>query len=164
MNGELLVFLLLAFGIFTGAVLILMLRNVVHALLSAVAVFVSISGMYILLTAEFVAGVQLLIYSGAISILLLFAIMLTKAKGRTAEKGNRGMKLAVFLTVFGLAAVIVYGIRNLRVGSTASFHENNTEQIGELLFTKYIIPFELTSIVLLVALVGAIILAKREEN
>jgi NADH-quinone oxidoreductase subunit J len=164
-SGEFIAFLLLALIAVTGGVLLLNLTKVVHMVLALVATFISIAGIYVLLSAEFLALVQILIYSGAITIIMLFGIMLTRHDDSEEKREGWGKRLVLFLGVTGFAVVVYLGIYNLEFPQMAqTLHEQNTEQIGIALYSKYIIPFELTSIVLLVALIGAIILAKRDED
>ncbi|WAA12167.1 NADH-quinone oxidoreductase subunit J [Fervidibacillus halotolerans] len=165
MNGEVIFFVLFSLGAIIGAVFVLVFRKAVYALLSAVLTFVSMSGLYILLTAEFVAGVQLLIYSGAITILMLFAIMLTKQKTGTTRKRMIRFQWPVIIPIVLLMIIIFYGIHKVTPPrKPVSYGKNNTEQIGELIFTQYMIPFEMISVLLLAALIGAIILAKKENT
>lgn len=163
-GGEMIAFFLLAAGAIIGAILFVTFKNIVHALLSIVLTFISIAGLYVLLSAEFIAGAQILIYSGAITIILLFAIMLTKNTDEqkiTRRKDN----WLIIIAIIVLAKIIYRGIMNIFGTNTATMlHENNTEQIGMLLYSKYIIPFELISVLLLAALIGAIVLARKEEE
>lgn len=165
MNFELIFFFVLALVAIGGGVLMINLNNVVHMVVSLVFTFLSIAGLYVLLSAEFVAVVQILIYSGAITIIMLFGIMLTKHDDKTS---NSAGKLRYFLTAIGIVvffAIVFFGINNTDFGQQAStLHENNTQQIGIELFSKYIIPFEVTSVLLLVALVGAIVLARKDDE
>ncbi|WP_019153947.1 NADH-quinone oxidoreductase subunit J [Robertmurraya massiliosenegalensis] len=164
-SGELLAFLILAIVAVMGGVLLLHLTKVVHMVVALVFTFVSLAGIYILLSAEFVAVVQILIYSGAITIIMLFGIMLTRHNDHSEEQGGRLRKILLFLGVLGFAFAVYIGIYNLDFNAQpVALHENNTEQIGIALYSKYIIPFELTSVVLLVALIGAIILAKKDNE
>ncbi|WP_273851699.1 NADH-quinone oxidoreductase subunit J [Guptibacillus spartinae] len=164
MNGELLVFLFLFLVTITGGLLMINLSKVIHMVMALVLTFLGIAGLYVMLSAEFVAVVQVLIYSGAITIIMLFGIMLTK---HTEEEPKTSWaKKGIVLTVITAFFFIVFkGIRTMSLGPQADkLHENNTEQVGLMLFTDYVIPFELVSVVLLVALVGAIILAKKDEE
>ena len=165
MSGEFIAFLVLAIIALSGGVLLLNLTKVVHMVLALVATFISISGIYVLLSAEFLAVVQILIYSGAITIIMLFGIMLTRHDDQVVNTGGWLRKAALILGVIGFGIVVYLGIYNLEFpqAQASTLHENNTEQIGMALYTKYIIPFELTSVVLLVALIGAIILAKHDD-
>lgn len=165
MTGELVAFMGLALVAIIGGVLLLNLSKVVHMVVALVFTFISIAGIYVLLSAEFIAVVQILIYSGAITIIMLFGIMLTRHQDTSEPIGSRVQKLLILLGVIAFAGSIYFGIYNFELPVIeTTLHENNTEQIGIALFTRYVIPFELTSIVLLVALVGAIVLAKKDDQ
>lgn len=165
MTGELIAFMGLALVAIIGGVLLLNLKNVVQSVLALVLTFISIAGIYILLSAEFVAGVQVLIYSGAITIIMMFGIMLTKHDHVEEPKQGRFRKFLLFLGIVGFAAAFYFGIYNLEFPeSNIALHDRNTEQIGEALYSRFVIPFEVTSVVLLVALIGAIVLAKKDDE
>ncbi|OCA82411.1 NADH:ubiquinone oxidoreductase subunit J [Bacillus sp. FJAT-27225] len=164
-SGEFLAFMGLALVGVIGGVLLLNLTKVVHMVVALVFTFVSIAGIYILLSAEFIAAVQILVYSGAITIIMLFGIMLTKHDDEGEQQKGNLRNIPVFLGVAAFAGVVYAGIYNLDLNpGSNTLHVNNTEQIGIALFSRYIIPFELVSVVLLVALVGAIILAKKDQK
>ncbi|MFC0272485.1 NADH-quinone oxidoreductase subunit J [Metabacillus herbersteinensis] len=164
MSGEYLAFIGLAIVAIGGGILMLNVTKVVYMVVSLVFTFVSIAGLYVLLSAEFVAAVQIMIYSGAITIIMLFGIMLTKHQDEQPTIGI-GKRLLVFSGIAAFAVAVYIGIYQLDFGEQANtLHENNTEQIGISLYTHYVIPFELTSVLLLVALIGAIILAKKDEE
>jgi NADH-quinone oxidoreductase subunit J len=164
-SGEYLAFLGLALVAIAGGVFMLNLTKVVHMVVALVFTFVSIAGLYVLLSAEFVAAVQVLIYSGAITIIMLFGIMLTRHQDEGESTGGFLRKALTFLAIAAFGVAMYFGIYNLDLGEqAATLHEKNTEQIGMALYSKYIIPFEITSVVLLVALVGAIILAKKDDE
>ncbi|WP_066073942.1 NADH-quinone oxidoreductase subunit J [Neobacillus soli] len=164
-SGEFLAFMGLALVAIIGGVLLLNLTKVVHMVVALIFTFVAIAGIYVLLSAEFVAAVQILIYSGAITIIMLFGIMLTKHDDESEPKTGKWRKLLVFLGIAGFAFAVYIGIYNFNIVQVpTTLHENNTMQIGKALYSKYIIPFELTSALLLVALVGSIILAKNEKK
>ncbi|MEH7074358.1 NADH-quinone oxidoreductase subunit J [Neobacillus drentensis] len=164
-SGEFLAFMGLALVAIIGGVLLLNLTKVVHMVVSLIFTFVAIAGIYVLLSAEFVAAVQILIYSGAITIIMLFGIMLTKHSDEEEPKTGKWRKILVFLGIVGFAAAVYLGIYDFNIEQVpTTLHENNTMQIGKALYSKYIIPFELTSVLLLVALVGSIILAKNEKK
>lgn len=165
MSGEFIAFLILALIALIGGVLLINLKQVVHMVLALVATFLSIAGIYILLSAEFLGVVQILIYSGAITIMMLFGIMLTQHRDVQTKKLPWSRKLPILLGVIAFGAAVYYGIYNLEFPQLdAELYVNNVEKIGTALYTHYIIPFELTSIVLLVALVGAVVLAKRDNE
>lgn len=164
-SGEFFAFIGLALVAIIGAMLMIQLTKVVHMVVALVFTFVSIAGLFVLLSAEFVAAVQVLIYSGAITIIMLFGIMLTRHDDEEADQVSRRRKAFILVGLFSFGLVMFLGIQDLSFGDQATkLHEENTKQIGVELYSKYIIPFELTSVVLLVALIGAIILAKKEEE
>lgn len=164
-SGEFLAFMSLALVAVIGGVLLLNLTKVVHMVVALVFTFVSIAGIYVLLSAEFLAAVQILIYSGAITIIMLFGIMLTRHNDTSEPKTGRWRKLLLFVGVLGFAFAVYIGIYNLDLPSAPNdLHVNNTEQIGIELYSKFIIPFEVTSVLLLVALIGAIVLAKKDDE
>jgi NADH-quinone oxidoreductase subunit J len=165
LSGELLAFISLSLVAIIGGMLLLNLTKVVHMVVALVFSFISIAGIYVLLSAEFVAVVQILIYSGAITIIMLFGIMLTRHHDTQEQKAGIWKKLILLLAIAGFGLAVYMGIYDLEIpGKPASLHKSNTEQIGMELYSKYIIPFEVTSVILLVALVGAIILAKKDDN
>jgi NADH-quinone oxidoreductase subunit J len=165
MSGEFIAFLVLALVAIAGGVLMINLSKVVHMVLALVFSFISIAGIYVLLSAEFVAAVQILIYSGAITIIMLFGIMLTRHHDNREPKPSIAKRILVIGGIAIFAITMYFGIYNIELPNQATdLHVENTKQIGIALYTKYIIPFELTSVVLLVALIGAIILAKRDDQ
>ncbi|MDP4104690.1 MAG: NADH-quinone oxidoreductase subunit J [Bacillota bacterium] len=165
MTGEFFAFICLALVAIIGGVLLLNLTKVVQIIVALSFTFISIAGIYILLSAEFVAGVQVMIYSGAISIIMLFGIMLTRHDAESEETGHKLRKFLVFLGVLGFAFAVYLGIYNYDVPQVPSnLHVNNTLEIGKALYSKYTIPFELASVLLLVGLVGAIVLSKKDDK
>ncbi|MEN1937201.1 NADH-quinone oxidoreductase subunit J [Paenibacillus sp. 102] len=168
MNGELIAFFVLSLTAIIGGILMLNLTKVMHMMLALVFTFLSIAGLYFLLSAEFVGVAQILIYSGAITIIMIFGIMLTKHDAES-ESSFSFRKWLIFLAVVAFGAVMYFAVNNIdftnrNVQGSLPLHEQNTLQIGTLLYSKYVIPFELTSVILLVALVGAIVLAKKDEK
>ena len=164
MSGVVVAFFLLSLSAILGGVMMLNASKVMHMMLSLVLTFISIAGIYVLLSAEFVAVVQILIYSGAITILMIFGIMLTKHDASENQKRNwRNLLALIGIIAFG--AVLFFGINGLDLPSSAvDLTTNNTKNIGKLLFSNYIVPFEVMSILLLVALIGAIVLAKSDDK
>ncbi|MEH7346099.1 NADH-quinone oxidoreductase subunit J [Bacillus sp. JJ1532] len=164
-SGEFLAFMSLAVVAVMGGVLLLNLTKVVHMVVALVFTFISIAGIFVLLSAEFLAAAQILLYSGAITIIMLFGIMLTRHNDVSEPKTGIVRKVLLFLGVLGFAFAVYIGIYNLDFGQLPNnLHENNTEQIGLALYSKYIIPFELTSVLLLAALIGAIVLARKDDE
>jgi NADH-quinone oxidoreductase subunit J len=150
-----------------SALAVVTARNVVHAALYLVVTLLTVGGFFLLLGAEFVAWVQILIYVGAIVILFLFGLMLTKAPiGRdTLDNQHRWLGALVALGVFvGLVFLIqdAFGLRE-SASEFEAFHAT-TEQVGSALFRAFVLPFEAVSFVLLAALIGAVVLARKDET
>jgi NADH-quinone oxidoreductase subunit J len=138
-------------------------QNVVHAALYLVVTLSVIAGTYLLVAAEFLTWVQVIIYVGAIVVLLLFSLMLTKAPiGReTLDNQQRGWALLVGI---GVLAGLVYLIQDAFGDSPAvRFNVSRTSQIGAVIFRDWVLPFEVVSILLLAALIGAVVIARRDE-
>lgn len=164
-SGGFIAFMILALIAIIGGVLLLNLTKVMHMVVALVFTFISIAGIYVLLSAEFVAGAQILIYSGAITIIMLFGIMLTKHDDEVVSNAGKWRKFLLLLGVIGFGFAVYLGIYNYDIKQVPSnLYENNTLQIGQAIYSKYVIPFELVSVLLLVALVGAIVLAKKDEK
>jgi NADH:ubiquinone oxidoreductase subunit 6 (subunit J) len=161
-----------------SALAVVLLRNIVHAALFLAVFFGAAAGVYVLLNAEFIAIVQVLIYAGAVTVLVLFAIMLTQ--GATTRAGNpfAGQWWLAALICLVLAGGIIYAVGGSRMvllpnadaspnlagaGSAAS---GTVVRLGQLLYSpfdySYVLPFEIASVVLLVAIVGAIVIGREE--
>lgn len=142
------------------------LEKVVHMVISMAAVFLGLAGMFVLLDAEFVAFVQVLIYAGAVSILMIFGIMMTKHQPGAREPAKPLHETLAAIGALSLFGVLFYAIRSTELPEPQPFRqaEDNTMAIGELLYTGYVIPFELVSVLLTVAFIGAIVLAKKEAD
>ena len=152
-------FVIVAILTLGGGLGVVATRNVVHAALFLLLSLVSVAGIYLLVFAEFLALVQVLIYGGAIVIVLLFAIMLTRSEEYPRISDNPQWPLAIVagLMVFGvLAASFLW-----KLPPASEPQGPGLVRIGESLFTNWAVPFEVVSLVLLVALVGAIIIAGR---
>jgi NADH-quinone oxidoreductase subunit J len=146
-----------------AAVRLVTSKNVVHAALYLVATLAAVGAMYLVLAAEFVAWVQVLIYVGAIVVLLLFGLMLTRAPiGREAlDNQQRGFAAVVGVGVLaGLAVLVWDAFKGARIDLSTS----PTADVGDSLFRSFVLPFEVVSFLLLAALIGAIVLARKEEG
>ncbi len=158
------VFFYLAGVIVVSAVLVVALRNPIYCALSLLVLFFHVAGLYVTLHAEFLAAVQILVYAGAILVLYLFVVMLLSVN--IEDRFHHQLPVAALLGVMILAEMILLVVGRHPTGaSTAEFavtSEGNTEAIGEVLYSQYLFPFEIASLVLLVAMVGAIILAKKD--
>jgi NADH-quinone oxidoreductase subunit J len=143
-------------------------RNVVHAALSLVVVMAGAAANYVLLSAEFVAVTQVLVYIGAVMVLFLFGVMLTRAQvGKDAELNNKNAVVAapVALLLFGvLAYVLLKGFSDDKIAATTGngAKPQDTAVISDLIFKPYLLPFWALSFVLLAAVIGAIVLARKD--
>ena len=167
-GGEVLVAQNVAFGVLAltmvaAALRMVTTRNVVHAALYLVVVLAGMAGMFILLGAEFVGVTQVLVYIGAIVVLFLFGIMLTKGSfgeddGVTGER--RLVASLVGLLVFGvMAAALVESFEDAELSRSGP---STTAELADSIFSDYIVPFEAVSVLLLAALIGAIVVARRD--
>ena len=140
-------------------------RNPVTSAMFLVLTIISMSGLFVLLQAYFLAAVQILVYAGAVIVLFLFVIMLMDVR---EEERRRFQKFGTFLgvtAVAGLAGIMINTVRLSGVGEALVANgEGETDSLGQLLFTSYVLPFEIISVLLLVAMVGCILLSKREES
>ncbi|GAC1388030.1 MAG: NADH-quinone oxidoreductase subunit J [Ktedonobacteraceae bacterium] len=169
------IFWIIAVLLVGSALMVVVMRNIVHSALALVVVFAMASGIYVLLNAEFIAIVQILIYAGAVTILILFALMLTRTNNLqlNSNPNNKQWWLAMIISAL-VGAGIVYA-------ATVSPHAvaydgngagqlpngvNNVVRIGQLLYSpntySYVLPFEIASLVLLVAIVGAIVIGRED--
>jgi NADH-quinone oxidoreductase subunit J len=157
------VFWILAVGMVLAAIGVVRSPNVVHAALYLVVVLGGAAAQYILLAAEFVAWVQVLIYIGAVIILFLFGIMLTRApmRGDTNLDNDQRWPAAV-VSVFLLGVLATLLIDAFSDNEIVLRTPTKTAQISESIFRTYVVPFELVSILLLAALVGAVVIARRD--
>ena len=157
-------FLFIILAVFTlgGGLGVVITRNVVHAALFLLVSLVAVAGVYLILFAEFLALVQVLIYGGAIIIVLLFAIMLTRTAEYPYISDNRQWPLAA---IAAAGVGVVLGAAFWINGVSQSTPNSPTfSELSNSLFTRWAIPFEVASLVLLVALIGAIIIARAGED
>ena len=166
--AEAIAFYILAAFILGFAVLVVSTKDTVHSVLFLVLDFLFVAALYVLLAAPFLAVIQILVYAGGIVVLYLFVVMLVNLKRppEAHEDPHRRTKLGVGLSAAILLELAVIGVyqtvRPVAAAPVAVPVTGNTEQVGWLLYTNYLIPFEIASMLLLVAMIGAIVLAKRE--
>jgi NADH-quinone oxidoreductase subunit J len=163
-SGLDLVFVLLGVVTVGAGVMVVTTRQLVHAALWLVVSFGALAASYLVLTAEFVAWVQVLIYVGAVVVLLLFGIMLTRAPiGRTADldSGNRWAALAVAVATGGImVTVVILGFHSAKTDLSDDTRRGRAFELGSSVFRAWVLPFEVLSVLLLAALIGAIVLSR----
>ncbi|WP_123042279.1 NADH-quinone oxidoreductase subunit J [Cohnella candidum] len=165
LTGEFVAFFVLAVCAIVGAVLALNFTKVVHMAISLAFTFISLAGLYVVLDAEFVAFVQVLLYVGAITILMIFGIMMTKHQGEGQEPTRPLLETLAAIGCLCLLGILIFAIRDADFPTeVGNLPADSTREIGKLLFTQMAIPFELVSVLLTVAFIGAIALAKKEED
>ncbi len=165
LSGEDISFLIFTLMAISGAVLMLNLNRVIHMVLSIGLSFFGVAGLFILLHAEYLAFVQVLIYAGAITIMMALGTMMTQRAQETSKEHHKWHTIFAVLSAVIVGGFFLYGIYTTAwPTSTPRAEGNNVLELGTNLFQRYVIPFELASILLLVALVGAVVLAKKESE
>jgi len=170
-------FYLLAFAAIVSSLLVIAQRNPIYSVMLLIASFGALSGLYVLLEAPFVAVTQIIVYAGAIMVLFLFVVMLLNAPHEDtdedlARREQTGVPSTSGLRVFGGTLALLLGIELVWAvvemaqasASTPAAAVSSVAEIGVLLFTEYSFAFEVTSILILVAMVGAVVLARRDES
>ena len=151
-------------GVVGGGLAVVTLRNIIHSAIAMMTCFGSLAGMYALLGAPIVAAAQVLIYLGAISVLILFAIMLTQAgDANLPAPFHRQLPVAVVVSL-AIAALVIWAVIQTDWGLATEAVGAAVDAIATALFTRYALPFEIISLLLLVAIIGAIYLARRPEE
>ena len=172
-NMEAIVFYTVAVLTVAGAVGVISFKNPVHSALSLLGTFFMVAVLFILRHAEFLAAVQVLVYAGGIMVLYLFVIMLARARDLSVERvflsGVAPLAILAGVLLGSLVAVgILLGTMAAGSGGAAAMQtvdgvvRGNTEAVGWVLYTRYLIPFEVVSVVLLVAMIGAIVFGRRD--
>lgn len=149
-----------------SALLVVTSKNPVYSVLSLIVTFFAISGHYILLNAQFLAIVNIIVYAGAIMVLFLFVIMLMNLNKETEPQKNKWLKFAGAVAGGCLLLVLVAALRDIEMKrSIAQVNEGNIgliKNLGKELFTTYVVPFEISSVLFLSAMVGAVVIGKKE--
>lgn len=168
MNISEILFYILSAMALGSAIMVVVSKNAVHSVLWLIITFFAISGHYILMNAQFLGIVNLIVYAGAIMVLFLFVIMLMNLNADIEPKKNRWLKMAGIIAGGCLLLVIVAALKNAEIrGQHAQFNEGNIgliENLGHLLFTEYVVPFEISSILFLSAMVGAVVIGKKADT
>jgi len=169
MSLPFILFFVFAFIAVMGAVLLILAHEPIHSALALILVMVSLAVLYLLLGAEFIAAVQIIVYAGAIMVLFVFVIMLLNAGVEERTNWSKiakyaGLPLGIFLLL-----ELAHFLARSGAGATtangpgASNAAFSTRALSELLFQKYLFPFEATSILILIAILGALVLAKKDS-
>lgn len=158
-TGVVVAFYVLAAITLISALMVAMVRDLVHAVLFLILSFIGMAGLYLTLSADFVAVVQVLIYAGAISVLMLFAILLTPRSGRDNASVPYRAPLSIIAGLLG-AIIIFVGLQTEWSKVDEDRFDTTAAAIGEALLDPYVLPFEVASVVLMVAMIGAIILVR----
>ena len=159
------IFLVLAAFTVAGAISLILQRHPIHSALSLIVVMVSLAGLYLLQGAEFVAAVQIIVYAGAIMVLFIFVIMLLNAGEEDHSNVSRLAKfVGVPLGIVFLAEMAFWVGRATSHLGPGQREVVSTQDLSTLLFKQYVFPFELTSFLILIALLGALVLARREDS
>jgi NADH-quinone oxidoreductase subunit J len=160
-TGVVIAFYVLAVMTIGSALAVVVVRNLIHAVIALIGTFAGLAGLYVTLSADFIAIAQILIYIGAISILFLFAIVLTPRAGRNNEESF--LRLPALALSGLVAAVLIYVAVDTKwnISDRDAFPET-ASTIGQLLLDTYVLPFEIASVLLLVAVLGSIVLVRPE--
>jgi NADH-quinone oxidoreductase subunit J len=166
---QLLMFCILGFGAVLSALVMVTNKKPISAAMSLIVTMICLAGLYVLLEAHLIAALQILVYAGAIMVLFLFVIMLLNVEEKEGKQGRlAGQAILlqfVAVVVVGLVFVSMVNLDKIHgslfaIGEVASDF-GTTKAVGKMLFTEYLLPFEIASVLLLAAIVGAVILAKR---
>ena len=163
---QIICFSVLSLVVILGALGVILLESIVYSAFLLGGVFMSVAGLYLLLNASFVAAAQVLVYVGAVNVLIIFAIMLVNKKEdlKAIEniKSRRIISTSICLTLLSLLIRVDLSNTWDLAEPNASIGEESTIRIGEHLFSDYLLPFEVASVLLLMAMIGAIVLARRD--
>ncbi|HTP49538.1 MAG TPA: NADH-quinone oxidoreductase subunit J [Anaeromyxobacteraceae bacterium] len=163
-KAEMVLFWVFAVPLIIAAAGVLVARNPVHAAMSLVAAFFFLAGIYVLLNAHLIAFLQIIVYAGAIMVLFLFVIMLLSlSDSELGVDRMSAMKVAGLFGGVGILYLVVLAISDSRAESMAKVTSDygTVRAVGRILFNQYLLPFEATSVLLLVAIVGAVVVSKQ---
>jgi len=164
MSAELVLFFLLAALAVAGAVSLILQRHPIHSALSLIVVMMALAALYLLLGAEFIAAVQIIVYAGAIMVLFVFVIMLLNAGEEERTNLSRMARyVGLPLGIFFLLQLAYWIARAAPSAVAAPPGPAGTRRLAMMLFQDFVFPFELTSILILIAILGALVLAKKES-
>jgi len=149
-----------------SALMVITSKNPMHSVIWLIIVFFAISGHYLLLNAQFLAIVNIIVYAGAIMVLFLYVLMLMDLKKETEPQKNRWLKLAGAVAGGSLLLVLIAALKKAgiayQIAETGTGDIGLIENLGKVLFKEYLVPFEISSILFLSAMVGAVVIGKKE--
>lgn len=150
-----------------SALMVVISRNPVHSVLWLIVTFFAISGHYIMMNAQFLGIVNLIVYAGAIMVLFLFVIMLMNLNAETEPKKNKWLRMAGIVAGGCLLLVLIAALKDAEVKNSAvQLKEGDIgliQQLGQVLFTEYVVPFEISSVLFLSAMVGTVVIGKKGD-
>ena len=163
---HLILFLIFAALCLTGAVNLLLQKHPINSALSLIVVMTSLAVLYLLLGAEFLAAVQVIVYAGAIMVLFTFVVMLLNAGREERTLGSRAARMVGFPAVVAILAIVATMILKIQGFGQATIqdHITSTADLSTVLFTKLLLPFEVTSVLVLIAILGSVALARKSEG
>jgi len=163
---HLILFIVFAGFCLAGAINLLLQTHPINSALSLIVVMTSLAVLYLLLGAEFLAAAQVIVYAGAIMVLFTFVVMLLNAGREERTLGSRSARTVGFPAVVAILAVLATVILKTQGLGTAGLSENitSTEELSTVLFTKLLLPFEVTSVLILIAILGAVALARHGDG
>ena len=150
-----------------SALMVIISKNPVKSVLFLVLTFFFISGNYILMNAQFIAAVNIIVYAGAIMVLFLFVLMLLNLSKENEPKNSVFVKFAALVAGGILFIVLIAALKDGLIAAATVDQSDNiglVENLGQILFTKYVLPFEISSVLFIAAMVGAVLLGKREKQ
>jgi len=150
------------------SMLVVTRKNPVHSVMWMLLLFFHIAGLYLFLNAEFIAAIQVIVYAGAILVLFLFVVLLLNLKEELKIDRFIGSWPAAFVIASATFVLVSIALKSMVLGPAGKYtvdfikQETHTKALGKLLYTEFLFPFEIASLILLVAVIGAIVLAKRK--
>lgn len=165
---ESLFFIIVAAVAVISSILVITCKNPINSALSLVMTFFCLATFYVMLDAPFVAAIQVIVYAGAIMVLIIFVIMLLNLRTESAKRSSHALLISFIIGLFVLFEALYFLNRSSLTGTKGGLtgdiinQVGHTEIIGKAMFTEFLLPFEITSILLLVAIIGAVVLSKRK--
>jgi NADH:ubiquinone oxidoreductase subunit 6 (subunit J) len=159
-----LLFMTLAAIMLIAGLLVVTMRDIIRCALAMIVCFAALAGIYVIAAAPLVAATQVLVYIGAISVLVLFAIMLTETKAAPSRLVFQTQAAPAGVAGVLLAIVIALGVLSTTWPITGTVYQTDTTTVAETLFGSFVLPFEIVSVLLLAAVIGGVFLAKREHG